>query len=232
MGFIYSITNKTNNKRYIGQTINLQSRWNAHTNDLLNNKHHSHKLQNAWNKDKDNFQFEIIEEIDDNLLDEREKYWILFYDSYNNGYNETLGGDGCGHETLERKVYCYDFDGNYLNLCFRSTRETSRQLGIDQSLVFNICNGTRNKKSATSSVDKKVYRFSYELVDKLPKIVYSKGQKKILQLDLEGNIIKEWDSIANASEAICGNRRSTGISKALSTGGTSRGYKWQYKDVV
>ena len=57
--------------------------------------------------------------------------------------------------------------------------------------MFNICNGTRNKKSATSSVDKKVYRFSYELVDKLPKIVYSKGQKKILQLDLEGNIIKE-----------------------------------------
>lgn len=102
-----------------------------------------------------------------------------------------MGGDGCGHETLERRVYCYDFDGNYLNLYFRSTREASRQLGIDQTLVFNICNGTRNKKSATSSVDKKVYRFSYELVNKLPKIIYSKGQKKIVQLDLNGSIIKE-----------------------------------------
>ena len=234
MGYIYSITHITDNKKYIGQTIDLSNRWYNHKNDLKQNKHHSSKLQRAWNKyEEDEFKFDIIEEIDDVLLNEREKYWIQYYNSYENGYNETRGGQECGHEALEKRVYCYNFDGEYLNLNFPSTRETSRQLQIDQTLVFNICNGTRNKKSATSKVDGKVYRFSYELKDKLPPVVYNKGQKKIVQLDLNDNIIREWDSIADANEAIYGNRKASGISKVLSRGsGTAGGYKWKYASVV
>ena len=38
------------------------------------------------------FHIEQIEECDNELLDEREKYWIAFYDSYKNGYNSTPGG--------------------------------------------------------------------------------------------------------------------------------------------
>ena len=43
----------------------------------------------------DNFIFEIIEELEDySIAAEREKYWIQYYNSYKNGYNESLGGDG------------------------------------------------------------------------------------------------------------------------------------------
>lgn len=234
MAYIYSITNKTNNKKYIGKTIDLKHRWNNHIYDLSNNKHHSCKLQNAWLKyGQNNFQFDIVEEVDEINLNDREKYWIQYYDTYLNGYNETFGGDGCGHEVLQKTVYCYDFNGNYLNLSFRSGREAARELGIDQTLIFNICNNTRNKKSATSKVDGQIYRFSYVLQDKLSTIVYNRGQKSILQLDLNNNVIKEWPSIAEASEVIGGNRRSTSIIKALKDSNrTAFGYKWTYRDLV
>lgn len=41
---------------------------------------------------KDKFHISLIEEVSVEKLNEREKYWITYYDSYNNGYNLTLGG--------------------------------------------------------------------------------------------------------------------------------------------
>ena len=46
---------------------------------------------------KNNFSVEVLEECQENLLDERERYYIKYYNSYNEGYNLTLGGqDGIG----------------------------------------------------------------------------------------------------------------------------------------
>lgn len=47
----------------------------------------------------ENFTFEILEECSTNELNDREKYWIQFYDTYRNGYNQTIGGNSprlCG----------------------------------------------------------------------------------------------------------------------------------------
>lgn len=40
------------------------------------------------------FKIEQVEECDDSIVNERESYWIKFYDSYHNGYNATYGGEG------------------------------------------------------------------------------------------------------------------------------------------
>ena len=69
-GYIYHIINKVNNKRYIGQTINFQNRKITHLRNLRTNKHHSSKLQRAWNKyGENNFEFYVkeieIEKIED-----------------------------------------------------------------------------------------------------------------------------------------------------------------------
>ena len=47
---IYKITNKINNKKYIGQSIHVKERIAEHKNQLKNNTHHNQYLQNAYNK--------------------------------------------------------------------------------------------------------------------------------------------------------------------------------------
>lgn len=94
MGNIYKITNKINNKVYIGQTKQtVEARWKRHL-QCAKSKVNRY-LYNAMNHyGYDNFVLEVIEQCDDTLLDEREKYWIQYYNSFNNGYNMTLGGGG------------------------------------------------------------------------------------------------------------------------------------------
>ena len=41
----------------------------------------------------ENFSYEVLEECATEMLNERERYWIEYYDTYNNGYNLTQGGD-------------------------------------------------------------------------------------------------------------------------------------------
>lgn len=87
---IYRITNKVNNKVYIGKSKSIYSRWQSHKCSLDNNYSVNDYLQNAWNKyGKENFIFEIIEECDINLLHDKECFWINYYDSCksSNGYN-------------------------------------------------------------------------------------------------------------------------------------------------
>src|SRR5208337_5409024 len=47
---VYSITNVVTGKRYIGSACNFRSRWKDHRTLLLQEKHHSPKLQNSWRK--------------------------------------------------------------------------------------------------------------------------------------------------------------------------------------
>ena len=93
MGYIYKVTNKVNGKVYIGKTIkSIEKRWKEH---LEKSKINKTKFYNAINKyNVENFILEKIEECDDLILNEREQYWIRYYNSYENGYNSTGGGDG------------------------------------------------------------------------------------------------------------------------------------------
>ena len=95
MGYIYKITNLINNKIYIGQTVRkAQSRWNQHIIDAENVKDNNYFHNAILKYGKENFALTILEECQNDNLNEREKYWINYYDSYNHGYNSTLGGDG------------------------------------------------------------------------------------------------------------------------------------------
>lgn len=93
---IYCFTNLQNNKRYIGQSINIFDRYNQHKYryNITNDSGYNCAFHNALRKyGWDNFSFEIIEECSVENLDEREKYWINYYNSIvPNGYNILSGG--------------------------------------------------------------------------------------------------------------------------------------------
>lgn len=91
-GFIYITTNHINGKRYIGQKkYDKQGYWKEYLGSGI-------ILAKAIEKyGRDNFSKEIIEECESKeKLNDREKYWISYYDAVNsdNFYNLTLGGDG------------------------------------------------------------------------------------------------------------------------------------------
>lgn len=92
---IYMIKNLVNEKKYIGRSTDIKTRWSNHKYELNKGIHVNSYLQNAWNKyGKDNFEFSIIEECAENDLNEKEIYWIKEMDAYHNGYNLTEGGEG------------------------------------------------------------------------------------------------------------------------------------------
>lgn len=92
-GIIYVIENKINGNRYVGQTVmSLNKRWLAHIQE--SKTFSDHPLYRAINKyGLDNFNIRILEETTEDKLSEREIYWIEYFDSYNNGYNATTGGE-------------------------------------------------------------------------------------------------------------------------------------------
>ena len=96
---IYIITNKINNKSYIGQSVNIEKRitthfWAAFKENLPSYNFHIYQAIRKYGKE--NFEWHILEtleEVDRVKLDELEKYYINKYNSYNNRYNMNEGGE-------------------------------------------------------------------------------------------------------------------------------------------
>ena len=93
---IYSITNVVTGDMYVGQTIQgFEKRWKSHIRALNRGNHDNEYLQRSWNKYGEGaFKFKAIHYCDElDILNDLEKYYIKKYDTYNNGFNMTEGGD-------------------------------------------------------------------------------------------------------------------------------------------
>jgi len=102
---IYGIRNMANGKWYIGQGI-INSRKNWHFAALKRGDHFNRHLQSAFSKyGKDNFEFRVLEEVSEDMLDVRECAWIDFYKSTHEhfGYNLRTGGQLTHHLSEETK---------------------------------------------------------------------------------------------------------------------------------
>jgi hypothetical protein len=92
---IYKITNTKNERMYIGQAVDCASRWKEHCKTALgigSSAFMTNKFYKAMHDEGiENFTFEVLESGAINL-DERERYWIDFYNATTFGYNTKSGG--------------------------------------------------------------------------------------------------------------------------------------------
>lgn len=137
MGYIYKITNEINKKIYIGQSKNpIKYRW----------QHHQWKAKHPEKQETDyplyrsmrkygleNFSIALIEEIEDSLLNEREKHWIMKFDCIApKGYNCCEGGAGASKFNHE-EILQY-----FLNEGKENASETARKFNCSLVTVLKI----------------------------------------------------------------------------------------------
>lgn len=136
---IYKITNILNQHSYIGQSIDIITRWRHHRNYPKQYSHYP--LYRAFEKyGLENFQFEILEECLPNELNEKEIYYIALFDTYKNGYNQTLGGSagGLSIKLSKEDIYIiYDL----LQNSTLSQNDIAMQFHIGQDTISEINHG-------------------------------------------------------------------------------------------
>lgn len=94
---VYVITNILNNKQYVGQSKNIKRRWQDHSSKSIHPRkqdEYNSLLYRAMREDGlENFTIKVLEECSIENLKEREVYWIEKLNTYNDGYNNSFGGD-------------------------------------------------------------------------------------------------------------------------------------------
>lgn len=208
MGYIYKFQNLINNKIYIGQTSRSP---------IIRYKEHTQALGKSYDSQKNsifhkalieygvnNFSFEVIEECKDADLNEREKYWITYYNSYHNGYNMNEGG--------ESPFQIYDKD-----LIKKLWDEGKTQEDILK--IVGCCGSTLRIILNELQVDikERIYRGNL------------KRAKAVEQYSLNGEYIQTFNSIADAAKS--NNLATVNIARACMKKLSSAGkYIWKYEN--
>jgi len=212
-GYIYKVTNIINNKIYIGQTIrNVDDRWKQHIKDSKQKRYKHIHFYRALNKyDIDNFTIETIDyvlyedikELKDKL-NELEKYYILKFDSFKNGYNSSLGGEG--------------------NVGLKHSDESKEKMR-KANLGRTQTDETRKKKSESNL---KYFLDNPRVMTSTWIEHSSKAHKKpIIQSSLNNEFIKLWDGAVDIEKELDinhSNIQKCCVGKYKTTGG----YKWVY----
>lgn len=148
---VYLITNLVNNKKYVGISNDIRQRWNAHKQAALNETYTEHNtpLHRAIRKyGIDNFSLEILEEVkDSSQLNDREIYWIQYYNSYNEGYNLTVGGKHVSGENHHHAAFT-NKEVEEIRIRWAACKETVKEISkdypqVNERSIYHITNWER-----------------------------------------------------------------------------------------
>lgn len=215
---IYMILNTINGKIYIGKSINIERRWKEELNGQLN----AHIRRSMDKYGIANFKFSVILECEAEELDEKEKFYIDFYNSHHRdfGYNKTLGGEGgqWSEQTKKKVSKMRMGEGNP----FYGKRHSEKTKA-------KISEGRTGEKhwhyGGTNSLHTR------KLQSETKQGALNPMAKTVFQYDLQGVLINSFPCVMDASKA-------TGIGYsaikncANNESKTAGGYSWEYGEFV
>lgn len=214
MAYIYVITNNLNNKQYVGKTerSDVRIRFNEHLNEAL--KYTDRPLYRAINKyGKENFSIETLEQTND--AENREIFWIKELDTYKNGYNATLGGDGA------KRLDYIQIINNYKEL--KNAAMVARINNCDVSTVLRILKDNDINVCSSDDVLKKIYSKRVKMLDKITKEVVAQfpSQVEAAKFLIANGYSKAANPFAISDKIglVCRGKRKT-----------ANGFAWEYDD--
>jgi group I intron endonuclease len=198
---IYKITNPSG-KVYIGQSIDIEKRWKYYY--TLNCKGQTKLYHSLKKYSPENHMFEVLEECIESILEERETYYKLAYNSLIKGLNCRIDGK-FGYDSLE-------------------TKEKKRACKLNNSYAKGHVKSSYTKNKISESLKKLNFYSSPERVKKLS---LSKSLP-VFQFDLEGNFIKEWESAKQAAQVLKNKPNGSDIRACIKgTQKSAYGYIWK-----
>ncbi len=237
---IYSIINKISGKMYIGQSVDIYSRWKGHWKQVRQGS--TSIIHNAMRSyGKHNFDMHIIELCDKNIINEREIFWINFYNTYNNGYNLTTGGEGVknkiftqdekeSYRTLSigsnKPILQFDFNGNLIKEWF-GVREAGKKTGLNPTTILACLKNRKNCFTAYGYIW--IYK---EIYDKyglnIGKHLQNVSNNEIYKINNKNQIVCIYESI---NELINKNPeyKASSIYASNNRNGTYKGFIWKLK---
>ena len=188
---IYKIENKVTDKVYIGKSVNIEKRWIQHRCHLNNNVHANDYLQKAWNKYGENgFNFSVLCECEESVLDEKEIYYINLYKATDRsyGYNLREGGDGgaMSQETIEKLrgvgSTLSEDDVRHIKMCMyllMDRKEIAEIYNVSPKVLTAISQG-KNWGYVLPELNDKIHNLKQSLIDERNQMIidyYDNGLK-------------------------------------------------------
>ena len=266
-GYIYKITNNINKKIYIGKTTrSVTKRWNEHIRESNSNKDNNH-FHNAIRKyGEDSFEVTILDTITETTKEQLdrhlmvlEKTYIEHYDSFNNGYNETLGGDGvCGRTGEKNSFYGKKHSAETKKKIGEKSKErnaissvltkqaiekranTRRGVPMSEEQKIKLSQINIGRKQSQESIERRNHTRAIRrelgmyqprtFTEEYKMRVYKDTIRKILQFDIDGNLLKEYDALFKVNEDYPNIDRSSICKCCRRKIKTCGGYIWRYSD--
>jgi group I intron endonuclease len=225
---IYKITNTITGTSYVGQATNIALRIYQHLHSAISDKasDYDYPLHKAIRKyGADNFVFEILEECDNCMLNERERYWVAFYDTFKSGYNQTAGG----YQSI-RQIKLTESDVEQIRDRLLNTDDSFANIAQD----FNVCSdmvGRINKGICWNNL-----AFNYPLRNNRAVQIKKRLDTGlgVYQLDKKtGEVLNIFVSASQAALYLGSQNYSINIGRCLSgKRKVAYGYQWEARPVT